>query len=45
MPSTPVTSPILTRQQARDFYDRFGRSQDRQAFYERRAINRLVELG
>ena len=45
MPSTPVTGPLLTRQQARDFYDRFGRSQDRQAFYERRAIDRLVELG
>ena len=45
MPSTPVTRPILTRQQARDFYDRFGRRQDRQAFYERRAIDRLIELG
>ncbi len=36
---------MLTRQQARDFYDRFGRRQDRQAFYERRPIDRLVELG
>ncbi len=36
---------MLTRQQARDFYDRFGRRQDRQAFYERRAVDRLVELG
>ena len=36
---------MLTRQQARDFYDRFGRSQDRQAFYERRAVDRLVEFG
>jgi SAM-dependent methyltransferase len=34
MPSTPITRPILTRQQARDFYDRFGRRQDRQAWYE-----------
>jgi ubiquinone/menaquinone biosynthesis C-methylase UbiE len=45
MSSTPVTRPILTRQQARDFYDRFGRLQDRQAFYEKAALNRLVELG
>ena len=36
---------MLTRQQARDFYDRFGRRQDRQSFYERRPIDRLVELG
>ena len=45
MPSTPITRPILTRQQARDFYDRFGRRQDRQAFYEQAAIDRLLELG
>jgi SAM-dependent methyltransferase len=45
MPSTPVTRPILTRQQARDFYDRFGRRQDRQSFYERRALDRMLELG
>lgn len=36
---------MLTRQQARDFYDRFGRRQDRQALYERRPIDRLIELG
>ncbi len=36
---------MLTRQQARDFYDRFGRRQDRQSFYERRPIDRMVELG
>jgi SAM-dependent methyltransferase len=45
MSSTPVTRPILTRQQARDFYDRFGRRQDRQAFYEKVALDRLIELG
>jgi len=45
MPSSSVTRPILTRQQARDFYDRFGRRQDRQSLYERRPIDRLVELG
>jgi SAM-dependent methyltransferase len=45
MSSTPVTRPILTRQQARNFYDRFGRRQDRQAFYENAALNRLLELG
>jgi len=45
MPSAPVTRPILTRQQARDFYDRFGRRQDRQAFYENAALDRLLELG
>ena len=45
MPSTPVTRPILTRQQARDFYDRVGRKHDRQSRYARRPIDRLVELG
>ena len=45
MSSTPVTRPILTRQQARNFYDRFGRRQDRQAFYENVALKRLLELG
>jgi SAM-dependent methyltransferase len=45
MPSTPVTRPILTRQQARDFYDRFGRRQDRQSFYEQPALERLLEMG
>ena len=44
MPSSPVTRPILTRKQARDFYDRFGRRQDRQAWYEKAAIDRLIEL-
>ena len=45
MSSAPVTGPLLTRQQARDFYDRFGRRHDRQSPYERRPIDRLVELG
>jgi len=45
MPSTPVTRPILTRQQARDFYDRFGRRQDRQSYYENAALDKLLELG
>jgi SAM-dependent methyltransferase len=45
MPSTPITRPILTRQQAREFYDRFGRRQDRQAFYENAPLDRLRELG
>ena len=45
MPSTPITRPILTRQQARDFYDRFGRRQDSQSFYEKAALERLLELG
>ena len=45
MPSTPVTRPILTRQQARDLYDRFGRRQDRQAYYENAALDKLLELG
>ena len=45
MSSTPVTRPILTRQQARDFYDRFGRRQDRQAYYENAALDRLLEQG
>jgi len=45
MSSAPVTGPLLTRQQARDFYDRVGRRHDRQSPYERRPIDRLVELG
>jgi SAM-dependent methyltransferase len=45
MPSTPITRPILTRQQARDFYDRFGRRQDRQAWYENAPLDRLREHG
>ena len=45
MPSTPITRPILTRQPARDFYDRFGRRQDRQSYYENAALDRLLELG
>ena len=36
---------MLTRQEARDFYDDFGRKQDRHPFYERPALDRLVELG
>jgi SAM-dependent methyltransferase len=45
MSSPPITRPILTRQQAREFYDRFGRRQDRQAFYENAALDRLLEFG
>jgi SAM-dependent methyltransferase len=45
MPPSPITRPILTRQQAREFYDRFGRRQDRQAFYEKAALERLLEMG
>ena len=45
MPSTPITRPILTRQQARNFYDRFGRRQDRQAWYENAAIECLLDHG
>ncbi len=33
---------MLTHQQAKAFYDRFGSKQDSQAFYEDRAINELV---
>jgi ubiquinone/menaquinone biosynthesis C-methylase UbiE len=33
---------ILTRSQARVFYDRFGRKQDTQAFYEDAAIDDLI---
>jgi SAM-dependent methyltransferase len=45
MPSARITRPILTRQQAREFYDRFGRRQDRQAWYEYAALERLLEHG
>lgn len=45
MSSTRITRPILTRQQARDFYDRFGRRQDRQAWYESAALESLLEHG
>jgi SAM-dependent methyltransferase len=34
---------MLTRQQARDFYDRYGDKNQRPKFYERKAIKRLVE--
>ena len=33
---------VLTRSQAQAFYDRFGRKQDAQAFYEDRALDDLV---
>jgi len=33
---------VLTRPQARGFYDRFGRKQDTQAFYEDAAVDDLV---
>jgi len=45
MPPATIARPTLTRKQARDFYDRFGRRQKRQAFYERPALDRLVEHG
>lgn len=45
MSSDRITRPILTRKEARDFYDRFGRRQDRQAWYENAALDRLRELG
>jgi SAM-dependent methyltransferase len=35
----------LTRQQAKEFYDRFGRKQDWQAFYEGRPIRALIRNG
>ncbi|MFV2091286.1 MAG: methyltransferase, partial [Pseudomonadales bacterium] len=35
----------LTRGQARRFYDRLGAFQDRQAFYEDKALDVLVEHG
>lgn len=34
----------ITREQARSFYDRFGRAQDLQ-WYEDRALDRLAQLG
>jgi len=40
-----VARPTLTRKQARDFYDRFGRRQRSQAIYERPALDCLVEHG
>jgi len=36
---------MLTRQEARDFYDRSGGKQAGQSFYEKPAIERLIELG
>lgn len=36
---------MLTRQQARDHYDRSGDLKDRRPSHEKRAIERLVELG
>jgi ubiquinone/menaquinone biosynthesis C-methylase UbiE len=45
MPSSSIARPTLTRKQARDFYDRFGRRQDSQARYEKPALDCLVEHG
>jgi len=36
---------VLTRAQARTFYDRFGRKQDAQAFYEDAALDDLIAHG
>jgi SAM-dependent methyltransferase len=36
---------ILSREEARSFYDRFGRKQDWQAFYEDRAVDALLRHG
>jgi ubiquinone/menaquinone biosynthesis C-methylase UbiE len=35
---------VLSREQARRFYDRFGARQDRQGWYEDAAIDRLVDI-
>jgi ubiquinone/menaquinone biosynthesis C-methylase UbiE len=35
----------LTRQQAKEFYDRFGRKQDWQAFYEDKPVRALIRHG
>jgi SAM-dependent methyltransferase len=45
MPSSSVARPTLTRKQARDFYDRYGRRLKGQAFYGRQALEHLVEHG
>lgn len=36
---------MLTRRETREFYDRFGRRQDRQSFYENPALELLIEHG
>lgn len=36
---------MLTRDEARRFYDRFGARQDSQAFYEDRALDALIRAG
>jgi ubiquinone/menaquinone biosynthesis C-methylase UbiE len=36
---------VLTRSQARSFYDRFGKKQDTQAFYEDAALDDLIDHG
>lgn len=38
-------TPVLTREQARAFYDRFGARQDRQGFYEDKPLADLAEHG
>jgi ubiquinone/menaquinone biosynthesis C-methylase UbiE len=43
-----MTNAVLSHEQARRFYDRFGARQDGQEFYERRAVEELLaqmELG
>ena len=45
MSSTPITRPMLTRQQAREHYDRRGRRPKGPARFERKAIERLIEVG
>ena len=36
---------MLTRQEARDFYDGLGRKRDNQPFYASPALDRLIEIG
>lgn len=45
MPPASVARPTLTRKQARNFYDRFGRWQKSQVKYEKPALDCLVEHG
>ena len=37
--------PVLSHDEARAFYDRFGARQDKQAFYEDAALDRLIAQG
>jgi SAM-dependent methyltransferase len=45
MPQADITRPILTRGQARDFYDQSGRRRDRQARFRQAPLERLCEQG